>query len=254
MNEIPQPSPITLILESEKKFARGAEIRDFGVVENRAVENFRFEQTDFINGCFQNISFSSLTLRTVYFLNTVFFHSGFVKTEASHYLFEKSEFRSLAFSESDFSGGSFQDVVFNRVEFLHTDFALCEFKNVKFIHCRFINASFNASVFENTEFTEPFFQDSTFHAVEGLDESQLALLKGKGGEVSLPFQADLMRIMDFLIHKINRPVLAFIFVLIGFALGFYSRDIRVELKRLITMEANPLSAPFQMLYDQAGRV
>lgn len=246
-------NPIMMILESEKRFFRGTEIKDFGTVENRSLEGFRFEQTDFINGRFENVSFSSFYLRTVYFFNTGFFHSGFVKTEASHYLFEKVEFQSLAFSESDFSGGSFQDVVFKEVDFVNTDFALCEFKNVKFINCRFINASFNASVFENTEFTEPFFQSSTFHAVEGLDQVQVHALKEKGGGISLPIQADLIRGIGLLFSKMNKYVLSFFLISAGFVVGFYSRDIRLEFKKLITMDANPLSVPLEMICSPSSR-
>lgn len=246
------PHPLTMIFESEKRFFRGTEIKDFGSVENRTLEAFRFEQTDFINGRFENISFSSFYLRTVYFSNTEFFKSGFVKTEASHYLFEKLEFKSFIFSESDFSGGSFQDVVFKEVEFLNSDFALCEFKNVKFINCRFINASFNASVFEKVEFTEPFFQSSTFHAVEGLGPEQIALLKEKGGGVSLPIEADLIRGIRFLFSKINKCILALGLVSAGFVLGLYSRDIPIEFKKLITMDANPLSVPLSMLYENSN--
>lgn len=247
------PHPLTKFFESEKRFFCGAEIKDFGSVENRTLEGFHFEQTDFINGRFDNTSFSAFFLRTVCFSNIEFLQSAFVKTEASHYFFEKVEFKSLAFSECDFSGGSYQDVLFKEVEFHNSDFALCEFKNVRFINCRFINASFNASVFENVDFEEPSFKSSTFHAVEGLDPAQISFLKEKGGDISLPVEVDLIRGIKLLFAKMNKVVLALIFVSAGFVLGLYSRNIPVEFKKLITMDANPLSVPLSMLYENTNR-
>ena len=64
------PNPLSLIFESEKRFFRGVEIKDYGKVENLVLEGFRFEQTDFLNGGFEKITFSSFFFLSVYFSNS----------------------------------------------------------------------------------------------------------------------------------------------------------------------------------------